>query len=72
MDQSVTIIIVHFLPNTNMYSYYIVCHCVSFLLSVGMIVLNSRDWQEIVRLPDFSHFINRLYPENPTGMHWYC
>ena len=30
MDQSVTIIIVHFLPNTNMYSHYIVC--VSFPL----------------------------------------
>ena len=30
MDQSVTIIIVHFLPNTNMYSHHIVC--VSFLV----------------------------------------
>ena len=35
MDQSVAIIIVYFLPNTNMYSHYIVC--VSFaLLSISV------------------------------------
>ena len=38
------------------------------------IVLNSRDWSEIIWLPKNSHFkINLpigLYPKKPTGMHW--
>ena len=41
-----------------------------------MIVLNSRDWSEIVWLPEISHFknqpCNRLYPKKPAGMHWLC
>ena len=45
-------------------------------LSLSMIVLNSRDWSEIVWLPDFSHFIkqpsNKLDLKNSTQMHWYC
>ena len=39
-----------------------------------MIVLNSRDWSEIVWLSEISHFKNqpckRLYPKKPAGMHW--
>ena len=39
-----------------------------------MIVLNSRDWSEIVWLPKTSHFTNqpcnRLYPKKRTEMHW--
>ena len=41
-----------------------------------MIVLNSRDWSEIVWLPEISRFknqpYNRLYPKKPTVMHWLC
>ena len=39
MDQSVTIIIVHFLPNTYMCSHYIVC--VSFALLYNISYLNT-------------------------------
>ena len=40
-----------------------------------MVVLNSRDWSEIVWLLEILHFenqpCNRLYyPKKPTGMHW--
>ena len=39
-----------------------------------MIVLNSRDWLEIVWLPEISRFINqlcnKLYPKKPARMHW--
>ena len=39
-----------------------------------MVVRNSRDWSEIVWLPEILHFknqpCNRLYPKKPTGMHW--
>ena len=38
-----------------------------------MIVLNSRDWSEIVWLPEISRFKINLaigYPKKPTGMHW--
>ena len=39
-----------------------------------MLVLNSRDWSEIVWLPKISRFknqpCNKLYPKKPTGMHW--
>ena len=44
------------------------------LLSLSMIVLNSRDWSEIVWLPEISRFknqlCNKLYPKKPAGMHW--
>ena len=39
-----------------------------------MVVLNSRDWSEIVWLPEILHFkkqtCNRLYMKKPAGMHW--
>ena len=39
-----------------------------------MIVLNSRDWSEIVWLPEILRFknqpCNRLYSKKPDGMHW--
>ena len=35
-----------------------------------MIVLNSRDWSEIVWLPEISHFKINLAMKKPTGMHW--
>ena len=39
-----------------------------------MLVLNSRDWSEIIRLPKNSHFKTNLpiglYPKIPAGMHW--
>ena len=45
-----------------------------FKISLSTIVLNSRDWSEIVWLPKISRFINqpcnRLYPKKPTGIHW--
>ena len=43
-------------------------------ISLSTIVLNSRDWSEIIWLPRNSHFkINLpigLYPKKPAGMHW--
>ena len=45
------------------------CH-----LSLSTVVLNSRDWAEIVWLPEILHFknqpCNRLYLKKPAGMHW--
>ena len=39
-----------------------------------MVVLNSKDWLEIVWLLEISRFknqpCNRLYPKKPTEMHW--
>ena len=41
---------------------------------INMIVLNSRDWSEIVRLPEISRFKINLaigfYLKKSTGMHW--
>ena len=43
-------------------------------LSLSIVVLNSRDWSEIIWLPKNLRFknqpSNRLYPKKPTGMHW--
>ena len=43
-------------------------------ISLSTIVLNSRDWSEIVWLPKISRFnnqpSNRLYPKKPAGIHW--
>ena len=43
-------------------------------LSLSMIVLNSRDWSEIVWLPEISCFKINLaisfIQTKPTGMHW--
>ena len=42
--------------------------------SLSMIVLNSRDWSEIVWLPKISRFKINLaisfIRKNPAGMHW--
>ena len=39
-----------------------------------MVVLNSRDWSEIVWLLGILRFKNQscngLYPRKPAGMHW--
>ena len=44
------------------------------VISLSTIVLNSRDWSEIVWLPEISRFnnqsCNRLYLEKPAGIHW--
>ena len=43
-------------------------------LSLSTLELNSRDWSEIVWLPEISHFknqpCNRLYLKKSAGMHW--
>ena len=43
-------------------------------LSLSTIVLNSRDWSEIVWLPEISLFKINLaisfIRKNPAGMHW--
>ena len=43
-------------------------------ISLSMVVLNSRDWSEIVWVPENLCFknqpCNRFYPKKPTGMHW--
>ena len=42
--------------------------------SLSTIVLNSRDWSEIIWLPRNSHFKISLpiglYSKKPAGMHW--
>ena len=49
---------------------YIMCD----IVSLSTIVLNSRDWSEIIWLPRNLHFkINLpigLYLQKPAGMHW--
>ena len=64
---------------TALQLFIAVYHCISiiciftevFLISL---VLNSRDWSEIIWLPRNSHFkINLpigLYLNKPAGMHW--
>ena len=43
-------------------------------VSLSTIVLNSKDWSEIVWLPKILRFKNqprnRLYLKKPAGMHW--
>ena len=55
------------------------CMCVMLrqqheLLSLSTLVLNSRDWSEIVRLPEISRFkfnlAISLIRKKPAGMHW--
>ena len=45
-----------------------------YKLSLSTLVLNSRDWSEIVWLPEISRFKINLaigfIRKNPTGMHW--
>ena len=45
-----------------------------YLIICCIIRINSRDWSEIVWLPEISRFnnqpCNKLYPEKPAGMHW--
>ena len=56
-----------------MYSYDRGTQC-SYILaqSLNTVVLNSKDWSEIIWLPEISCFknqtCNRLYPKKPTGM----
>ena len=39
--------------------------------SLSTVILNSRDWSEIVRLLNLKHQpSNRLYLKKPAGMHW--
>ena len=42
-------------------------------VSLSTIILNSRDWSEIVWLPEILHFknqhCNRLYLKKSAGMH---
>ena len=41
-----------------------------FVISLSTIVLNSRDWYEIIWLPEISRFknqpCNRFYPKKPA------
>ena len=52
---------------------YLVIGVSLYIISLSTVVLNSRDWSEIIWLPEISHFknqpCNRLYPKKPTGMH---
>ena len=54
------------------YKQYREYSCIVIPLST--IVLNSRDWSEIVWLPEIlcskNQPCNRLYPKKPAGMHW--
>ena len=47
---------------------------VSLFLSLSTLVLNSRDWSEIVWLPEISRFKINLaisfIRKKPGGMHW--
>ena len=49
-------------------------HAAETLLSLSMLVLNSRDWSEIVWLPEISRFKINLsisfIRKKPAGMHW--
>ena len=42
--------------------------------SLSTVVLNSRDWYEIVWLLEIPRFknqpCNRFYPKKPAGIHW--
>ena len=50
------------------------CECLYYTLSLSTLVLNSRDWSEIVRLPEISRFkfnlAISLIQKKPAGMHW--
>ena len=47
---------------------------INIVISLSAVVLNSRDWSEIVWLPEISCFKNqpcdRLYLKKSAGMHW--
>ena len=53
------------------FSLYIV---IKTLVSLSTLVLNSRDWSEIVWLPEISRFKINLaisfIRKKPAGMHW--
>ena len=60
----------------NWYKTFVI-HWISSLstvVSLSMVVLNSRDWSEIVWLPEILCFknqpCNKLYLKKPAGMHW--
>ena len=52
-----------------------IVHTSMQISSLSTIVLNSRDWYEIIWLPEISRFknqpCNRFYQKKPAGMHWY-
>ena len=58
------------IANTLLYSSH---DNISDCLSLSTIVLNSRDWYEIIWLQEISRFknqpYNRFYPTKPAGMH---
>ena len=49
-------------------------HDIYIYVSSSTVVLNGRDWSEIVWLLEILCFenqpCNKLYPKKPTGMHW--
>ena len=50
---------------------YVIRALLAYLISLSTVVLNSRDWSEIVWLPEISCFKNHLAIEKkPAGMHW--
>ena len=54
--------------------YLTICPLPCNLISLSTIVLNSRDWSEIVWLPKILHLKINLaigfIQRKPTGMHW--
>ena len=50
------------------------CLCIPKVTSLSTIVLNSKDWSEIIRLPEILCFKINLaisfIRKKPTGMHW--
>ena len=65
--------------NTSLVAEYNLCcllHICSILvcISLSTLVLNSRDWSEIVWLPEISRFKINLaisfIRKKPAGMHW--
>ena len=60
------------------FAMYMACHFLKLkcsILSLSTVVLNSKDWSEMIWLPKILHFKNQpcngLYPKNlHAGMHW--
>ena len=58
---------------TLYYNIYIIYINYIYNIYIYIIKYSSRDWSEIVWLPEISHFknqpFNRLYSKKPAGMH---
>ena len=59
----------------NVYIYNVYIYFIIYIMYIYIyIVLNSKDWSEIVWLPKILCFKNRscntLYPKKLTGIHW--